>query len=85
MFVGVATPCTAISTMKVGMQSVEPRVSLLSFQLQPHGRYVREFRSKPLGNIIAMVVPLRERETLNYTKISNRLIPRLGMRLESET
>ena len=46
------------------------QVSLLSFQLQPHGRYVCEFGSKPLGNIIAMVVPLRERETLNYTKIS---------------
>ena len=31
---------------------------LLSLELQPHWRYVSELGSKPLGNVVAMVVPL---------------------------
>lgn len=43
--------------LKVTSPDVAPKY-LLSFQLQPHWRYVSELDSKPLSNVIAMVVPL---------------------------
>lgn len=43
--------------LKVPSPDVAPSY-LLSFQLQPHWRYVSELGSKPLSNVVAMVVPL---------------------------